>query len=98
MIATIDSTTLIEGLNAKFSDESEFSSNLFEVIPGRKFDKITQATQNGSHCSVHAFVERMTGHVYKAAGWAKPATGIRYTDVDDAIEAADLYGRYLYSR
>ena len=28
--------------------------------------------------SVHAFIDRETGDVYKPAGWAKPAKHVRY--------------------
>jgi hypothetical protein len=47
--------------------------------------------------SVHCFVEKDTGHVYKAEGWNRPAKGVRYLTWKDALAAADLYGGYLYA-
>jgi hypothetical protein len=67
----------------------------FSVAPGVKFDKIVSLSHGGSR-SVHCFIDA-DGAVYKAAGWAAPAKGIRYTSVEAAIEHADLYGRYLYA-
>ena len=96
MTATDTSLIFAHGLTQKFAPESEFASKMFDAIGGKRYDKIVQRQANGSSGSVHAFVERLTGQVYKAAGWSKPASGVRYATVDDALQAADLYGSYLY--
>lgn len=85
----------------------------FEVEAGKKFDRIVQfsvwESANPNHQpqrSVHAFVERATGDLIKAAGWKAPAkikTGWAtkfnlLTQFEQALEAADPYGGYLYQR
>ena len=83
-------------LNEKFKDAGEHASCVFFAMPGRKFDRIVQTQRNGSGGSSHAFVERETGRVYKCAGWKAPAKDFRYFSPEEAAEAADLYGGYLY--
>lgn len=83
-------------LTEKFKGETRNVPNQFSVMPGRKFDRIVAAYQDGTSRRVHAFVERETGAVLKAAGWNAPATGARYSTVDRAAHHADLYGAYLY--
>lgn len=93
--------TFVYLLNEKFKNEGEFASKNFSVMSGKKYDRIVQETSGdkfGGSRSVHAFVERATGHVFKAAGWPAPAKGVRYLTVEEAAEAADLYGGYLYAR
>ena len=57
----------------------------FKVNTGKKYYKIVQMEfdtfQNRNEYragSVHAFVDKKTGQVYKPAGWAKPAKHVRY--------------------
>ena len=60
----------------------------FKVKSGKKYYKIVQQqfeTWEGSKyygkyrdASVHAFVDKKTGQVFKPAGWAKPAKHVRY--------------------
>ena len=60
----------------------------FKVKSGKKYYKIVQQqfeTGEGSKyygkyrdASVHAFVDKKTGQVFKPAGWAKPAKHVRY--------------------
>ena len=85
-------------MTAKFKDASEFVSNQFRVMPGRKYDRIVADNVKGTSAHVHAFIERETGYVYKAAGWNAPAKDPRYLTVEEAAEAADLHGGYLYKR
>ena len=53
--------------------------------------------------SVHAFVDKETGEVYKPAGWAKPAKHVRF-DMRDQNQREYIYahcdwaGGYLYIR
>lgn len=86
-------STFVELLNAKF--EPQFGET-FGVVGGNKMDKIVVQDKDGKARSVHAFVEKSTGHVYKAAGWAQPAKGVRYESVLVAAEKADRHGSYLY--
>ncbi len=74
----------------------------FGIESGSKYDKVTkwyinhegQANGKRGHC----FIEKKTGFVYKPAGWAAPAKGVRYTNVLEAAEASDPHGSYLYAK
>ena len=73
----------------------------YEFYPetGRKYHKIIMVA-NGS-CSVHAFIDKKTGEVYKSASWKSPAKGVRYdlrliSDREWLLENADWAGGYLY--
>lgn len=69
--------------------------------PGRKYHKIIMNT--GGSKSVHAFVDRKTGEVYKSASWKSPAKGVRYDlriieQREWLYQNADWAGGYLYAR
>ena len=71
----------------------------FYVQSGRKYHKIMMNAA-GSH-SVHAFVDRKTGEMYKAASFKAPAKGVRFNlnvikDREFVLEHADWAGGYLY--
>ena len=75
----------------------------YEFYPetGRKYHKIIMVA-NGSR-SVHAFVDKKTGEVYKSASWKSPAKGVRYdlriiSQREWLLENADWAGSYLYAR
>lgn len=85
----------------------------FAVEHGRKFDRIVQSyvasTGYGSGAHVHAFVERQTGKLVKAAGWNAPAKYVggvlasKYNLSDEteymvAVHESDAHGGYLYAR
>ena len=84
----------------------------FRIQKGRKYYKIIQRNydtfQNRNEYrdgSVHAFVDKKTGEVYKPAGWAKPAKHVRF-DMRIISDRAKLHdaeftgwaGGYLYIR
>tara|TARA_B100000524_G_scaffold41389_1_gene19872 strand:+ start:560 stop:997 length:438 start_codon:yes stop_codon:yes gene_type:complete len=55
----------------------------WKVYKGRKYNKIVQREfdeREGKFRdgSVHAFIDKYTGEVYKPAGWANPAKHVRY--------------------
>ena len=73
----------------------------YEFYPetGRKYHKIIMVA-NGSR-SVHAFVDKKTGEVYKSASWKSPAKGVRYDlrlieQREWLLANADWAGGYLY--
>ena len=73
----------------------------FTVESGRKYHKIMMSA-NGSR-SVHAFVDRKTGEVYKPASIKAPAKHVRYNLLfieqrEWLLENADWAGDYLYVR
>lgn len=66
---------------------------------GRKYHKVIMDT-NGSR-SVHCFIDKKTGEVYKSASFKTPAKGVRYdlrliTDREWLLQNADWSGKYLY--
>ena len=92
------------------------TANLYKFVvqKGRKYLKIINQQYDDmgpnpsyeyKNGSVHAFIDRETGDVYKPAGWAKPAKHVRY----NLLERSDrnfLFdyrnvgwaGGYLYMR
>lgn len=80
--------------------DNKFANHKITTTGGRKYDRIVTVANHGGK-SVHAFVERETGLLYKAAGWPGPATGARY-DLSNpesfmkTVKDADPYGGYLY--
>ena len=72
----------------------------FYIESGRKYHKLIMETGAGSR-SVHAFVDKKSGDVYKAASFKAPAKGIRFnlcimSDREWLFENADWAGSYLY--
>ena len=74
----------------------------FSIDTGRKYHKIVQTCTDGSQ-SVHAFVDKKTGELYKAASWKAPAKGVRFDlriikEREWVFENCDWAGGYLYQR
>jgi len=68
---------------------------------GRKYHKVI-LNAAGSR-SVHCFIDKQTGQVYKSASWKSPAKGVRYDlriieQREWLLENADWAGAYLYQR
>tara|TARA_B100002019_G_C21250321_1_gene590766 strand:- start:1413 stop:1856 length:444 start_codon:yes stop_codon:yes gene_type:complete len=102
----------------KFFGASDYSNERIEAIKrgddlyefvietGRKYHKIIMVVPNGDRPasrSVHAFVDKKTGELYKAASWKAPAKGVRFdlrviTDREFVLENCDWAGGYLYQR
>ena len=80
----------------------------FVIESGRKYHKIIMVIDNGPNRvgpsrSVHAFINRKTGEVYKSASWKSPAKGVRYDlriieQREWLFENADWAGSYLYAK
>ena len=78
----------------------------FEIQTGRKYHKIIMKTacnadRTNDQTSVHAFVDKKTGEVYKAASWKGPAKHVRYDlrrirDRQMLEVKCDWAGGYLY--
>ena len=73
----------------------------FTIDEGKKYLKVVMIS-HGSR-SVHAFVDKKTGEVYKSASWKSPAKGVRYNLMDtvsrdNCYRLADWAGTYLYKR
>tara|TARA_B100000614_G_scaffold28964_1_gene22565 strand:- start:389 stop:835 length:447 start_codon:yes stop_codon:yes gene_type:complete len=72
----------------------------FVIESGRKYYKIVMVNNQRS---VHAFVDKKTGEVYKPAGWKSPAKHVRYDlrvikDREYVMNNCDWAGGYLYMR
>jgi uncharacterized protein YdaT len=68
---------------------------------GRKYHKVI-LNAAGSR-SVHCFIDKQTGQVYKSASFKSPAKGVRYDlrlikDREWLLENADWSGGYLYAK
>jgi len=74
----------------------------FYIESGRKYHKLIMETGSGSR-SVHAFVDKKTGDVYKAASFKAPAKHVRFnllsiTSREECFARADWAGGYLYMK
>jgi len=78
----------------------------FVIEEGRKYLKIVMVVPNEGRLpseSVHAFVDKKTGEVYKPASFKSPAKHVRYDlrlieHREWLLEHADWAGGYLYKR
>ena len=74
----------------------------FVIETGRKYHKIWQVDGDGSR-SCHAFIDKKTGEVYKAASYKAPAKIVRFDlriieQRQWLFDNADWAGAYLYIR
>jgi len=71
---------------------------------GRKYHKVIMIDSSvRANRSVHAYIDKKTGEVYKPASWKSPAKGVRYDlrlieQREWLFEHADWAGSYLYLR
>jgi len=80
----------------------------FIIESGTKYHKIIQVIDHGPNRlgpsrSVHCFINRKTGEVYKSASWKSPAKGVRFDlriieEREWLFQNADWAGGYLYYR
>ena len=94
------SEMLCEALFQDIERQHNNSGYKFYIESGRKYHKIVMECENGSK-SVHAFIEKKFGAVYKPASWKAPAKHIRFTLLDDnsreeCFARCDWAGGYLY--
>ena len=74
----------------------------YALISGRKYHKVMQCV-DGQTESVHAFIDKKTGEVYKPASVKAPAKGVRFDlrlieQREWLLKNADWAGSYLYVR
>ena len=74
----------------------------FYIESGRKYHKLIMETGGGSR-SVHAFIDKKTGEVYKPASFKAPAKHVRFrlleiASREECFKKADWSGSYLYIR
>lgn len=75
----------------------------YVIESGRKYHKVVMVTGNNEGRSVHCFVDKQTGEIYKPASWNAPAKKVRFNLLhlpsrEWVFENADWSGGYLYSR
>ena len=78
----------------------------FVIESGRKYHKIIMEVPNNNRPasrSVHCFIDKKTGEIYKSASWKSPAKGVRYDlrlieQREWLLENADWSGAYLYAK
>ena len=88
---------LIEALAHSAPDDYSYA-----IDGGRKFHKVWQY-RYGKRDSIHAFIDKKTGQVYKPASTKAPAKGARFNLLDPisrekCLLRADWAGGYLYIR
>ena len=74
----------------------------YTIESGKKYHKVILVSSGNSR-SVHCFIDKNTGEVYKSATWKSPAKGVRYDlrlikDREYILENCDWSGGYLYAR
>ena len=74
----------------------------YVIETGKKYHKVIMI-DGGSSRSVHAFVDKNTGELYKSSSWKSPAKGVRYdlrliADREWLFENASWCGGYLYAK
>jgi CRISPR/Cas system-associated protein endoribonuclease Cas2 len=74
----------------------------YVIETGKKYHKVVMI-DGGSSRSVHCFIDKQTGEMYKSASWKSPAKGVRYDlrlikDREWLFENADWSSGYLYAR
>lgn len=90
---------LCDALMLNYESRGYNSNQGYTVEVLRKYYKIIAVGQHQR--SVHAFIDKKTGDVYKPAGWNGPAKIARFNLVeqfDEVLEKADCFGSYLYLR
>ena len=91
---------LCDALLMDFNRRGHTLEYKFYIESGRKYHKIVMETESGSR-SVHAFIDKKTGEVYKPASWKAPAKHVRFNLLEinsreKCFERADWAGSYLY--
>jgi len=74
----------------------------YQVETGKKYHKVI-FVDGGGQRSVHCFIDKQTGEVYKSATWKAPAKGVRYdlrliADREKVLQNCDWSGGYLYAK
>ena len=74
----------------------------YVIDSGKKYHKVV-FIDGGGQRSVHCFIDKKTGEIYKSSSWKSPAKGVRYDlrlieDREWLFENADWASSYLYAR
>lgn len=66
----------------------------FIIETGKKYHKVVMIAHNTK--SVHCFIDKNNGNVFKSASWRSPAKGIRFNLLDKQSRE-ELYRRAAWS-
>ena len=97
------SLMLCDALQQNYQSQHPNGRNYsYALVSGRKYHKLMQCV-DGQTESVHAFIDRKTGEVYKPASYKAPAKHVRYNlniiqEREECLEKCDWAGSYLYLR
>jgi hypothetical protein len=74
----------------------------YVIETGKKYHKVIMVSSGNSR-SVHCFIDKKTGELYKSSSWKSPAKGVRYDlrlikDREWLFENADWSSGYTYAR
>ena len=91
---------LCDALLMDFQRRGHTLAYKFYIESGRKYHKVIMECEDGAR-SVHAFVDKKTGDVYKPASFKAPAKHVRYNVLriesrEEMFRRADWAGGYLY--
>ena len=95
------SMMLCDALQQSHQRQHPYGRNYsYALISGRKYHKVMQCI-DGQTESVHCFIDKKTGEVYKAASIKAPAKGVRFNlliiqEREFVLENCDWAGGYLY--
>ena len=79
----------------------------FIIESGRKYHKVIMVIDNGAgrspSRSVHCFIDKKTGEIYKSSSWKSPAKHVRYDlriieQREWVLKNADWSGSWLYKK
>ena len=95
---------LCDALQADYQSKYNRGSNYTFALDssGRRYHKVFMY-RDGQRDSIHAFIDKKTGDVFKPASIKAPAKGARYNMLNmksrqEMFERADWAGSYLYIR
>ena len=98
------SLMLCDALQQDYQSRHSTGSNYSYALDssGRRYHKIFMY-RNGTRDSIHCFIDKKTGSVYKPASIKAPAKHERYNlnviqSREECLEKADWAGSYLYIR
>jgi hypothetical protein len=74
----------------------------YTIETGKKYHKVVMIDAGGSK-SVHCFIDKNTGEMYKSSSWKSPAKGVRYDlrlikDREYVLENCDWASGYMYAK
>lgn len=89
-------------LENKAKNQTYGNQNIyFHYSVGKRYIKIMMTYQDTKQDTVHAFVDKQNGDVYKAASWSSPYKDKRYsliTEFNQILSDCDWVGTYLYKK